>query len=432
MAEHAHGAEQGQENPSHVLPDVAALGVGRALRERREQLGWSLEEVSGWLRIRDVYLNALEAGLPEVLPAEVYALGFLRTYGQALGFDPAILINRYRQETRTVVHKPVLDFPDPVPDRRLPPAVSISLGLVVVLASYVGWYCFVGRSSPLPEHVPPVASLMQGEATRNTPSPQVASLLPEHATRMPQPLAPSVADAAAQAVEQGQAGNTATVANAGNAAVLQDPPPMQGQGAADPLPPAPGATPAAPVPPATGQVVPPVAQAVPDDQIVVKAQAASWVQVKDTQGKTVYDHVLQPDEEWTVPAAGGPYSLTVGNAGGIVVSAGGVTTPALGRNGAVRRHLLLSAQAVRDGSLATPAAVSVGSAVQPALAAGPVSANDNPAVQGVRDAPAAVVAPVVPPAATHAPSMPPQASSSADEPSADDLNARQLQGTDAR
>ncbi|MFT9014276.1 MAG: RodZ domain-containing protein [Acetobacter sp.] len=429
MAEHAHGAEQGQDIPPHVLPDVATLGVGRALRERREQLGWSLADVSEWLRIRDVYLGALESGQHELLPAEVYALGFLRTYGQALGFDPAVLINRYRQETRAVAHKPVLDFPDPVPDRRLPPAVSISLGLVVVLASYVGWYCFVGRSSPLPEHVPPVASLMQGEATHNVPSPQVASLLPEHAVPLPQRLAPSVADAAAHAVEQGQAGSSAsdaTQAAPANSPAAQAVAPANGQGALAPLAaPPPPASPVAGSSEAQAPSAPPVAQAVPDDQIVVKALAASWVQVKDEQGKTVYDHVLQPDEEWTVPASGGPYSLTVGNAGGIVVQAGSVTTPPLGRNGAVRRHLALNAQAVRDGSLATASAAPVaGGAGQPTSR---VPGHETQAAEAPQGA-----APAVVPAAAPAAPVAPPVSSVADEPSADDLNARQLQGTDAR
>lgn len=85
--------------------------------------------------------------------------------------------------------------------------------------------------------------------------------------------------------------------------------------------------------------------------MVIRAGQVSWIQVRDGAGKVVYDKVLQPGESWNVPEGNGPYDLTVGNAGGITVNAGDVTTPPLGRNGAVRRHLVLSAQAVRDGSL---------------------------------------------------------------------------------
>lgn len=367
MAEHTHGPEQGQGSSTPPLPDVAMIGVGEALRQRREQLGWSLDDMSGWLRIRRSYLEAMESGQPGILPADVYALGFLRTYGQALGFDPDSLAAFYRKGGRVAGQRPELDFPVPIPDRRLPPAVAISIGLVVVVLSYVGWYCFMGRSAPLPEPVPPVASLMPGEAAHNAPSPQVASILPEKSgipdagtaqndlkdVPAPGPLA--------QTPETVQDSSVAAFSGEGTAPQATAPEHPAEQAEAVPVPDSVKAQ--AGITPDGGRAS---GSVVGDSALVIRAGQVSWIQVRDGAGKVVYDKVLQPGDSWSVPEGNGPYDLTVGNAGGITVSAGDVTTQALGRNGAVRRHLVLSAQAVRDGSLVAGSAPTVAHPVLPA------------------------------------------------------------------
>ncbi|MCP1241230.1 DUF4115 domain-containing protein [Acetobacter lambici] len=427
MAEYAQGSDHEQGSPLPPLPDVEVLGVGEALRKRREQLGWSIGDVSAWLRIRSVYLDALESGNSSVLPAEVYALGFLRTYGQALGFNPDQMLKLYRQEGRLGTRKPDLDFPDPPPDRRLPPAVSISLGLVVILASYVGWYCFVGHVPPVPERVPPVATLMPGESAKNAPSPQVASILPDHnmaevpvgaqaAPPQSVPVTPSGVDAA----PTGNATNTADVASSSVAAAPEN-----------------QATPATvPDVEQPSHAQPDTATASVDAPLMLKATAPSWVQLKNAGGKVVYDHILQSGDAWTVPSDNGPYSLTVGNAGGITLAQGTMTTPPLGRNGAVLRHIALTPETVRQvqagGGVspmpAAPAAVTPveqGAGLPAKATRDDAPKPDLPAVAsgagagGIAAAPAEAVKPAAHRAAPPA------------EPSADDLNARQLNGAGA-
>ncbi len=417
MAETTPSSEQEQPAALPPLPDIGTYGVGGALRKRREQLGWPLGDVAAYLRIRDAYLDALETGKADVLPAEVYTLGFLRAYAQALGFDPNLMVERYRQETRNAIRQPELVFPDPPPDRRIPPAVSISLGLAVILASYVGWYYFTGHTPPAPERVPPVASLLPGEQTHNAPSPQVASILPDKSA-VPAPLPPSAqpkppsaeqalnAQGPANALpESGIAPDTTQQGGDVGASVAQTPSQPNEQ---TPFPAAPSA-------------------AVADNQIVLKALATSWVQVKDANGKVVYDHILQPDEEWNVPVEGGPYSLTVGNAGGVVLRMGELVTEPLGRNGAVRRKMVLTPQGVRDGTLAAPTAQN-NVAIPPTHA--DVAAPMPNAVSGTStDAQTDLAASeqALKPKET-APRPRRRAAPVQAEPSADDLNARQLQG----
>ncbi|MFT8956843.1 MAG: helix-turn-helix domain-containing protein, partial [Gluconobacter oxydans] len=113
--------------------------VGTVLRERREELGWRLEDVAEWLRIRPKLLAALEADDLAKLPGVAYAVGFLRTYAHAMQLDADALVERFRRDTRgAVTRKPELVFPQPEGDRGLPIGVLVGAGLVVVVAAYVG------------------------------------------------------------------------------------------------------------------------------------------------------------------------------------------------------------------------------------------------------------------------------------------------------
>jgi cytoskeleton protein RodZ len=61
--------------------------VGRMLRDTREAMGVSLEEVSSHLKIRQKYLVSLEKGEMGDIPGEVYRRGYLRVYAEYLGYD---------------------------------------------------------------------------------------------------------------------------------------------------------------------------------------------------------------------------------------------------------------------------------------------------------------------------------------------------------
>jgi len=62
--------------------------LGTRLRQQREARGLTIEDAERDTRISRRYLQALEAEQFEVIPAPVYARGFLRSYSQYLGLDP--------------------------------------------------------------------------------------------------------------------------------------------------------------------------------------------------------------------------------------------------------------------------------------------------------------------------------------------------------
>lgn len=70
--------------------------IGERLRQRREELGVSLQTAQAATKIRLRYLQALEAGDDSVIPGYAYAKGFLRIYANFLGLDGDALLVEYR------------------------------------------------------------------------------------------------------------------------------------------------------------------------------------------------------------------------------------------------------------------------------------------------------------------------------------------------
>ncbi|WP_342628876.1 RodZ domain-containing protein [Nguyenibacter vanlangensis] len=340
-------------------------GVGPTLRARREQLGWALPDVATWLRIRLPTLEALEEGRVQDLPGNVYAIGFLRTYAQALGLDAESLAARFKSETRgSIDTKPELSFPEPVPERTMPAGVMALLGGVVIVIAYIGWYRMTDVQPP-PQPVPSVSSAIPGLVRQGTTSPQVASVLPpERPTAPPQPL--SSAEKSAITADDMPAAPATPAAQPSPPPAL--PTPVQ-PAPAIPATPAPGATDAAtPAPPtAATPTTTPTTIPGPDlagpslapppvpGQITLTATARTWVRLRQAAGPVLYEHVLQPGDSWSIPPDKANVLLTVGNAGGLVLTMDGITTPPLGRPGAVRHNLVLSPDAIRNGSIAAPA-----------------------------------------------------------------------------
>jgi len=67
---------------------------GAFLAAKRGERGLTLQQASSATRIRLEHLRALEADEPELLPAPVYARGYVRTYARYLGLDEESLVAR--------------------------------------------------------------------------------------------------------------------------------------------------------------------------------------------------------------------------------------------------------------------------------------------------------------------------------------------------
>jgi len=69
--------------------------IGSSLREARERQGLDLSTVERETKIRGKYIRALEDEQFELLPAQTYVKGFLRTYAETLGLDGQLYVDEY-------------------------------------------------------------------------------------------------------------------------------------------------------------------------------------------------------------------------------------------------------------------------------------------------------------------------------------------------
>ena len=115
------------------------VDIGRHLREARQQRGEDLYDVADYLRIKPSYLFALEEGDLAGMPGRTYAMGFLRTYADHLGYDGAEVV-RQLKITGEPEAEASLQVRQPVAENRLPSLGVIVMALLLAGVAYGGWF----------------------------------------------------------------------------------------------------------------------------------------------------------------------------------------------------------------------------------------------------------------------------------------------------
>jgi cytoskeleton protein RodZ len=312
----------------------AAARLGAELRAARQNLGWELADLARSLRIRQAYLEAIEAGRMADLPGTTYALGFVRAYATALGLKGEQVASRFRAETGQANIRPALSFPAPVPQRGVPAGALMLLGLVVLAGAYSGWYYVSEHQHTRAETVPPIPDhLLPPAQEKPAPSPQVASILPSAAPPAP---GPASSQASQPPVSPSPAPPLPTVQSPGVPAQVTQMPPAK-----------PAAAPIVAPEPA-GPAVP------PGTRIVLKATADAWMTVKQKMGPPLMSKLMHAGDSWPVPPDRTDLMMTTGNAGGTEVDVDGTAVPSLGPSGLVRKNIPLDPAALKSGQ-STPA-----------------------------------------------------------------------------
>lgn len=351
-----------------LTPEAKAFveGVGRALREARQQRGEDLHEISAFLRIKPAFLYALEDAEYEAFPGRAYAYGFLRSYADYLGFDGAEVVRRVKQVTE----------PDARPQASSPPASRLR-GRAAYAASGVA--------------VLAVAALLLWQGLERSGE----GVFPDLGARVggvgPETGGDGGLRADAARPEQGQAAGgkeitrtAAPAASSGGAVVPAGLPDKLR--ASERVPPvsvrARGSTPAA----ATGRTIDAalprdgtsalaaevpqmregaaaglaaevVARAGPQggdgaraaaagSGLRIVARDASWVQIRSRDGSYVRTRTLQPGESYGVPDRD-DLLLWVGDAGAVELVLDGRRLGPVGEAGAVVRDYPLDARSLR-------------------------------------------------------------------------------------
>lgn len=307
--------------------------IGDMLKTRREELGLTLDEVSQRLRIRLVFLKALEDGRIDQLPGVAYATGFLKAYAELLKLDSDALVKRFRHENQANIEKPKLMFPAPVPKSGIPAGVIVFFSLLIMVGAYIGWYKMSDHHQMPSETIPPPPAQASHNAQDGQHiSPQIASIMPsDH----PAPVSEND-NKVTPPVDANTSTNTAT----GNipSTPLTDSlrpvsPDQLPQHAPQPSQSLPSSEPAKAAP---------VETKTPEQPLMIKAIAPSWMQVKDKAGKVLYQKVLKTDETWQVPSDQDEVVMTIGNPGVIVLQKGDIQSSPLGRKGRALRRFVLN------------------------------------------------------------------------------------------
>ena len=108
--------------------------IGNSLREARLRQGADFPEIEQGTKIRGKYLRALEDEQFDVLPAQTYVKGFLRSYAEYLGLDGQLYVDEYN--SRFVVG----EEESPARPRRSapPPSRGVQVQSRVVLLTLLG------------------------------------------------------------------------------------------------------------------------------------------------------------------------------------------------------------------------------------------------------------------------------------------------------
>src|SRR5919106_6101246 len=92
---------------------AAVFEIGSSLREARLRQGLEFAELEQATKIRGKYLRALEDEQFDLLPAQTYVKGFLRSYAEYLGLDGQLYVDEYN--SRYVTGEDEVPYP---PGRR--------------------------------------------------------------------------------------------------------------------------------------------------------------------------------------------------------------------------------------------------------------------------------------------------------------------------
>ena len=118
--------------------DMLPLTLGVVLQQARQSKHMKLPSISKKLRIKEVYLEALEKGDYHVFPALVYGVGFLRSYAIYLDLNPDEMIARFHKETSDIKEEP-LDMPRSHDAKILPSFKIVALSLLGLFFLYLIW-----------------------------------------------------------------------------------------------------------------------------------------------------------------------------------------------------------------------------------------------------------------------------------------------------
>ena len=260
------------EQPHDFQDDSQAVGPGQLLRNAREQLGWTREQVASRIHLRLTLIAAIESDTYDKHTSHTFIRGYLRTYAKLVGIPEETILAAY--------DKLGLTPPDNIDmqsfsrrsrqqanDSRLK-VVTWLVILVLIALSIAWWWQSTARRSAGDEAL--AASEMGTEQTMS-----VASVTP--AVDVADPVLPVASDAVATDIVVSDAAATVPAVVAATSAA-------QSTEAS--------AAEATQAPAETAATEPGKAP-----QLKMSFTADCWLDVKDANGKTLFSGLKKANDE---------------------------------------------------------------------------------------------------------------------------------------
>lgn len=131
------------------------LSAGERLREARTAKGLTLDSAAARTRIRREYLEALETMDPRGLPAQAYAIGYLRTYARFLELDEAALVEQFKAEADTQTGRATPTAPQQNREIKLPRGLIGVVAILAVVGLTAWWYSNAISGDTVFDDIPP-------------------------------------------------------------------------------------------------------------------------------------------------------------------------------------------------------------------------------------------------------------------------------------
>lgn len=375
------------------------MKLGDMLRGERATLSKSLLDVQRELRIKAVYIAAIENCDPTAFESPSFIAGFVRSYARYLGLDPDWAFERFCKESGfTPTHGLAAAASGPKQPRRtadlasslanpnasfipkqapiwskIDPRAVGSLAVVVMVAGGIGYGAWsvlqeVQRVQLTPVDQAPgvVAEIDPLQSVASVQTATASDVVPSAATeeafdRLYRPAALETPvliarDGPIAAIDPREAGVLPSEAQAmvSEPMVLADA----------------GATVAAPGPQPGVHALGAGAA-----EVEVLAVRPSWVRITASDGSVIFEKVMDAGERFAVPKLEEPPKLRTGESGAIYFAVNGVAHGPAGSKGAVSKNVELSAQSLgtayavadmaADGDLAKMVAVADASSIVP-------------------------------------------------------------------
>jgi cytoskeletal protein RodZ len=360
-------ARERAEAESALAAQADYAGVGATLRTARERNGFEVAAVATTLRVQPAHLIAIEQGRFAELPGQVYAIGFLRSYAEYLGFDGEAAVRRVKEEMSGEDGRAArLTFPVPVAEARTPGPRLLLFAMVAAVAIYGAWVYWGRVQTGTVELVPPLPERLArliGDSSSQPAFPAAAA--PVETASPPAPLSQAAAPPlAAPTVSLPAPLPAPTVSQSAPAAAPAPPLVALAPVGAEVVPP-PAPAPPAPTPQIAAVASPAPAPAFPtvsadpaptsttsppltptfgvpanESRITLRARSISWVQVRGGDNEILITRTLKAGDTYFLPNRGDLVMMT-GSAGGLEVLVDGKPIPTLGAVGEVKRNIAL-------------------------------------------------------------------------------------------